>query len=205
MKLSELSIVKEETKGKWKIGNLKGVYKNFKKNDSPDALAWMRDRSTEDHNMKWDESWGKWVRGANIVDRETAKRIKDDEKRVRERERAEAKKNQGPTAKELEQLYLDGMDAIGSSFPDGDPIDHMLDTLNRNNWTTHEIDLAFKKYGHGHEKKGFYAAVEGMWDDMQPDQMHDANIDLKAGRTPNRSAFYDIVDGKVVASRNPWK
>jgi hypothetical protein len=63
MKLSELKTRKlsEETKGKWQIGNLKGVYKNFKTNESVDAKAWMRDRSGEDDLVKWDKESATWI------------------------------------------------------------------------------------------------------------------------------------------------
>ena len=35
-----------KTKGSWKISNLVGVVRVFKDPETPEALAWMRDRST---------------------------------------------------------------------------------------------------------------------------------------------------------------
>lgn len=37
-----------KTKGSWNISNLVGVVRVFKDPETPEALAWMRDRSTAD-------------------------------------------------------------------------------------------------------------------------------------------------------------
>lgn len=75
MKLSELKTRKlsEGTKGKWQIGNLKGVYKNFKTNESADAKAWMRDRSGEDDLVMWDKESGLWIADTSKADKESAR------------------------------------------------------------------------------------------------------------------------------------
>lgn len=206
MKLSELSIVKEETKGKWKIGNLKGVYKNFKSEDSADAKAWMRDRTSEADaaNMIWDSRTGHWKEDPKASERQNKK---DEKERAREEKEQEDWDNRfKPTDKDLKMLYDRGIEAIGSSFPDGDPIDHMLRYLDPKHWTTDEIDQAFKKFGHGYEKKGFYATVEGTWDDFSSDTIADAKMELSQGKKPDsNSPFFDIKDGKVVPKKNPWK
>ncbi len=199
MKISELitSPVSEEVKGKWKIGNLNGVYKNFKSEDSPEARAWMKNRAGRFDPVAWNKTTNTWDPDTREADREAAKKQKDESNL----QKAEAKR----LDKLYKELYDRGIEAIGSSFPDGDPIDHISAFMRKNKLYGDDLDAAFAKYGDGYEKKGFYATVAGWWDDMQPDQMHDANIDLKAGRQPEHSDFYDIKDGKVVAKQNPWK
>lgn len=200
MKISELLQTSEanlteagrmETKGNWRIGNLNGVIKTFKSADSPEAKAWMKNRDSAP------------------PDRETVRAQRQQEKiwkdQEREQKRAERERNRKPTNDELRALYDEVVEAAGSSFPDGDPIDHFGDTLRKNNWTMDTVDLAFKKFGSGREKKGYDQFMIDMWDDFAADQTHDANMDLKAGRKPERSQFYDIKDGKAVIAQNPWK
>lgn len=198
MKLAE---IKEPIKGKWKIGNLNGVFKNFKSEESPEARKWMRNRG--DADQVWDGvNWGPDLKKQ---DREDRKAEREERKREKEREANNPWAPKKVTSDELRKLYIDATEAAASSFPDGDPIDHLHRFLDSRNWDTSHIDMAFKKFGHGREKKGWNQYLIDMWDDMAGDRIADAKSELAAGREPEHSPFYDVEDGKVIPADNPWK
>jgi hypothetical protein len=97
----------------------------------------------------------------------------------------------------LDVLYQKGLDAIGDSFPDGDPIDRLGPWLSKQGFDFEDMNKAFRK----HEKKDFYAYLAHMWEDMARDQLHDA----KNGHADENSVFYHQNDqGDWVLADNPW-
>ena len=119
-------------------------------------------------------------------------------------ERAEAKKAEKEEKEKLDsQLYHKVVDAIGNSFPDGDPMDHFMDWMDRKGLDMKDVDRVFKKY----EGKSYYRYLANMWDDYAGDNMADANSEIAAGKKPASSAFYhwDGKSKKVTKEKNPWK
>ena len=192
------SEARTETKGNWKIQNLSGEMKNFKDADSPEARAWMKTRGV--NKMVWNKLHGRWEEDPRIADRELKKQDREWARERREAERAAKPKK--ATGEQLEQIYRKVSDAIGSAFPDGDPIDHFGNWLERNNFTMDDVDRAFKK----HDKVTYYKYLENYWDEYSRDAIADAKQAVKAGHTPGHSPFYSVDDdGKVEAEPNPWK
>lgn len=95
--------------------------------------------------------------------------------------------------------------AVGNSFPDGDPLDHLSSYLRNHGLTMKDVDAACKKYNH----TTFNKMMVDMWDDSAADAIHDAKNMLAhkdhAHTVPEYSPFWRIVDGKVIAEKNPWK
>ena len=79
------------------------------------------------------------------------------------------------------KIWLDVQDAIGDSFPDGDPIDHIRGP--KDQWGHLDmqlIDKVVKMYaGSKKAKYGLYDYLADMWDDHQADRLHDAAEMLK--------------------------
>jgi hypothetical protein len=190
MKLSEIKILTEapmETKGKWNIGNMNGVMKSFHSPDSAEAHAWMRNKD------------------AAPPSKETRQQIAAAKKADADAERAERAKNRKPTVKKMTtgdmyELHDEVTDAIGNSFPDGDPIDGFGDYLKDNKLTMDDVNKAFKKI----EGMTYDKYMKTMWADSAADAAHDAQTDLKNGKKPHSSPFFDIKDDKVVMRTSPW-
>lgn len=107
---------------------------------------------------------------------------------------------------DLQAIYNKIMQVVGNVFPDGDPIDHLIPYFKRMGIEGFEIgetiSKAMKKHGHGIEKKGLYAYMGSMWDDMSKDALHDA----KNSKTKIHSPFIEYdEDGKLHVLSNPWK
>ena len=194
---NKITEVRMETKGKWNIQNMSGVMKTFVSADSNDARAWMRERGTE--KMIWDKSTSKWMDDPKIADREIKKQDREWARERREEDRANKPKK--VTNVELDTIYHKVEDAVGQSFPDGDPIDHFSGWLRKNGFTMDDVDAAFKK----NTKSTYYQYLANMWDDHAGDRIADAKNNVKRGGTPDDSPFYKVEDGKVNATDNPWK
>lgn len=201
MKVTELFEATGNTKGSWKIQNLNGVMKTFKDDESPDARAWMRNRG--DATQIWDKTSGRWIMDPKKQEREDRKADREAAKWDREDRKAERDAKPGAGI-DLKKVYDIVMDAIGNSFPDGDPIDHYVRPIQRLGVKEFHVgdvvEMALKKHGRGVEKKGVHAYLAQMWDDMAGDAMHDA----KAGHEA-REPFVRMEDGKPVKQDNPWK
>ena len=119
-------------------------------------------------------------------------------------DREDARREKKPKV-DLQAAYNIIMDAIGNTFPDGDPIDTIAPKFKRQfgieGYEVGEaITAAMKKHGHGVEKKGMYEYMADMWDEMANDALHDAENGHAA-----REPFIDMEDGKPVKHSNPWK
>lgn len=192
MKVAELF---EEVKGSWKISNLKGKEKTFRDEQSPEARAWMKNRDTEP--VMWNKKQQAW---------QIDPKFRDSQDKKDEREWQRLHKEPKAPKINYQKVYDIVIDAIGSSFPDGDPIDHIIPKLKRMGLDPYDsgkiIDQALKKFGHGAEKKGLYKYMETTWSDFQADQGYDA----EHGHIDKNSPFYDVdKSGKIVPSDNPWK
>lgn len=105
------------------------------------------------------------------------------------------------TKKELDAMILDrGDEAIGSSFPDGDPIDHLYRFMSKHNICMEDFDRVFNK--HYKIKTGFYGYLANIWDDQQRDAISDA----RSGSTQldSYSNYYYLKAGELVLRQNPW-
>lgn len=186
-----------KTKGAWKIQNLNGVMKTFKDDESADARAWMRNRG--DAKQVWDKNTGRWTVDPKQQEREDKKADREQARWDRE-DRAAAR---GPKI-DLKAVYDKAITAIGNTFPDGDPIDHLIGPLKRMGVPEYSIgeyiDKAMKKHGHGVEKQGMYDYLAVMWDEQARDAMFDAKNGHEA-----REPFVRMEDGKPVLQSNPWK
>lgn len=201
MKVAELFEAK--TKGSWKVANLSGVEKTFKSNDigeldSPEARAWMKNHG--DAKQIWNGR--AWVVDPKVTDRE----IKKQDREWAKQDREEAKAAKKP-AVDLQKVYNIVMDAIGNTFPDGDPFDHYAPKIRKLGVGEYDVgdvvEKAMKKFGHGIEKKGTHAYMAQMWDEMSRDAMHDAKS-MKNGEEFD-SPFIEYENGKPVVRSNPWK
>jgi hypothetical protein len=106
----------------------------------------------------------------------------------------------------LDAIYQKAQDAIGNSFPDGDPGDHLYPWLEKRGLDMDIVNRAFRKF----DKTDFYGALAQYWDDTQADQLYDVEIMKKQGhnfsRVSDNSPFYDIDKaGNVTPRPNPWK
>jgi hypothetical protein len=201
MKVIDLFEATGKTKGAWKIQNLSGVMKTFKDDESSDARAWMRNRG--DAKQIWDKMSGRWIVDPKKQEREDKKADREQKRWEREDRRAERESQPG-FGVDLEKVYGIVMDAISSSFPDGDPIDHYarkVERLGVKDYHVGEVvNKAMKKYGRGVEKKGVYEYLAVMWDEMAKDAMHDAKNGHEA-----REPFVRMVKGVPELQDNPWK
>lgn len=120
----------------------------------------------------------------------------------RDTSKADAKRER--VKKALEDLYWIAQDAIGMSFPDGDPIDHIIPKARRMGIPMNDIgewlDRAFKK----HEGVGYNEHLARLWDD----QYRDAKADMDhVGQDDNyyqtTKSRYDQLGGD--GGRNPWR
>jgi hypothetical protein len=195
MKVTDLFEATGKTKGAWKIQNLSGVMKTFKDDESADARAWMRNRG--DAKQVWDGRH--WTVDPKKQEREDKKADREQARWEREERAAE----RGPKI-DLKAVYDKVMDAIGNTFPDGDPIDHLIPALRKMGVREYDvgdaIEKAMKKHGRGVEKKGMYDYMAVMWDEMARDAMYDAKNGHEA-----REPFVRMEDGKPVLQDNPWK
>lgn len=100
-------------------------------------------------------------------------------------------------------LHTKVIDAISMSFPDGDPIDHFMGYLNRNDLDMSDVNRVMKKY----EKRDYYRYLSDMWDDVAKDAAHWANSRIEDGKDPEDSPYYTWKKGdkKVTLVQNPWK
>lgn len=128
--------------------------------------------------------------------------IKRQQRELAQRERAIARANK-PSPLTLDQIWNKVETVIGNTFPDGDPIDHLGTWMERNKVTMDRIDAAAKKHA---KAKGMYDYIATMWDEMQADRVHDAEMDIKMHRKPDENNPFYYFDGeKIVKNRNPWK
>lgn len=126
--------------------------------------------------------------------------IKKHNREIAAMDRAAAKK----AATKLEQsvIWNKVQTVIGNTFPDGDPIDHLIPWMRQNNVTMDQINAAVKK----HEKTDMYGYLARMWDDTQGDAVYDAETMIKQNRKPDENNVFYYFDGeKIVKNQNPWK
>jgi hypothetical protein len=203
MKIIELLVeATGTTKGSWKIQNLTGAMKTFKDDESPEARAWMRARG--DASQVWDKTAGRWITDPKKQEREDRKAEREAAKYEREDRRAERESKPG-FGVDLQKVYDIVMDAIGNSFPDGDPSDHYARPIRRLGVKEYHVGevvtMAMKKHGSGIEKKGVYAYLAQLWGDMANDAMHDA-LNGHGARAP----FVRLgKGGKPELQDNPWE
>jgi hypothetical protein len=201
MKFAELITEKGNGIETWQVSNMSGYVKKFRKIDGWWEKPVEVDRWMKGHEIPSDPIRASKERLAKAqakygahVDAHTALRwMKDDEEDEKEERRetkakAAAKKANAQTAF---QIVAAGEDAIGQSFPDGDPSDYLRDYLDKHDLEWSDVNAAFKKV----HKKEFYPYLADMWDDHARDALHDA----KGG------AYGEHYDNEWFAQRNPWK
>lgn len=183
--------LREAVKGSWTVHNMSGSPKKFADAHSDAARAWARSHGpTEEERKRWD--------------REEAKLTKAREKEDRIWDMAMNKKPRVPTKKEYLDMYNFAIDALGNSFPDGDPIDAVGPYLEKRKWNMDDLDKAFKMYGGSSEKKGMYSYLADMWADQQESHLYDVKNHPELA-DENSVFFYVDNNGKVIPHRNPWK
>lgn len=147
----------------------------------------------------------------NNTFKQMAKENRERKKAAREAEIAANKAHRAASAaakkakkvKDDVGLHAKVIDAISMSFPDGDPSDHFMGYLNRNDLDMSDVNRVMRKF----EGVDYYKYLSRMWDDTARDRMHDANRDIENGKEPDQSDFYTWKKGdkKVTPSDNPWK
>lgn len=184
----------------------------------------VKDILTED---RYQDQWAKEKAAEN---RAKMKELKAAEKAAAARAAPpKAPKEPKKPKADLGHVWADVQDAIGTSFPDGDPIDHLRAYEDR--WGQVDMDLidkAVKQFagrrGKGKAKYGMYDYLADMWDDTQGDQLYDAKEMLKRKDFQlfnQNNVFYDVDGGpgwkedektwdgwdkvKIEPRRNPWK
>jgi hypothetical protein len=139
------------------------------------------------------DTWAKELAKAN---REKAKR----ETELKKLNKKIAMKPALKTPKlSTEEIFKQVETSVGNSFPDGDPIDHLIPWMEKNSVTMDQIDAAVKK--HAKPAKSMYGYLAIMWDDTSSDAMHDA----QNGHIDSNSPFYRMENDKPVKNPNPWK
>jgi hypothetical protein len=192
--LAESSLKEAKGVEVFTIHNMSGVPKKFRQVDGTwekptEAKAWMKSHEYP-KNRK--------------AEREAIKRQKDWEKEDRKAEREEKKK---PKI-DLQKVYNKVIEVIGNVFPDGDPIDNLAPWFERQGLDGYEIgetiEAAMKKHGSKSEKKGMYAYMGDLWDEMTKDAMYDAKTMQAKGKRLD-SPFVEYEKDVPVARDNPWK
>lgn len=149
-------------------------------------------------SLQEDRYTDRWAKAKAAENKAALKAIKDQEK-VEKLSQQILKRPPKEKKPDSFEIWRKASAAISNSFPDGDPIDHLLSFMNRYNLSMDDIDRAVRK--HEKVKGGFYAWLAGMWDDTQGDQIHDA----KNGHIDDNSPFYHVEGDKIVPADNPWK
>ena len=110
-----------------------------------------------------------------------------------DRMEAAIRTNKEANKPKLSDIWNKFQQAVGDSFPDGDPFDRIGPWMNQHNLTIHDIDAAVKEYN-GTDTAQEY--LRQMWDDYSADAEHDAMMGAH-GET------YD--DDQWFNRPNPWK
>lgn len=193
------NILAETVKGSWTVHNMVGEPKKFDDPHSTEARAWARS-----HERLPDKAADRDERA-----RERAWLAMD---KADEREEAKRQRLLVKAKKDTQMIWNNVQEAIGSTFPDGDPIDKLGPWMRRSGFDIHDIDAAVKK--HAGKKKtgdyGLYDYLADMWDDSADDALHDAENGRKHDRgihVPDTSVFinFDEGRGKYKKASNPWK
>jgi len=120
----------------------------------------------------------------------------------RDTSKADAKREK--VKKALNDLYWIAQDAIGMSFPDGDPIDHIIPKARRlgipmdsvGEW----LDRAFKK----NEGVSYDQFLSNLWDDQYGDAKSDMDhVNPSDKYYQTAKSRYDMLGGDD--ARNPWR
>lgn len=92
-------------------------------------------------------------------------------------------------------------DAVGMSFPDGDPLDHIIPRARKLGVPLDDVlkwlDLAVKRMGMG---KDYYDYLESLWDDQYSDAKSD--YDRASGNTYAKDRYNSLGGDNY---KNPWK
>ena len=181
----------------WTIHNVSGHPKKFKKIDGwwehpVEVERWMKSseipepkvRASVVRLQKAHEKFGSHVPADMAL-----RWLKDDEENEREERRAarELKANRPKP----EAMVNFALDAFGSSFPDGDPIDQIGPYLKKHGLEFSDLNAAFQKI----HKKTYYQYLADMWDDYAQDALADAK----------QGAYGEHYDDQWFAQGNPWK
>lgn len=182
MKVEQLLTEKNSGIESWTIHNMSGVPKNFRKIDG----FWEKPVEVE----RWQRSYGdaKKERAVKLTAALQAyaekngfradtdpemlrqwKRDDADEAREKRAEAAEKKRNR-PT---LDQLWHHVEEALGNSFPDGDPHDSIAPYLNKHDLDWDDVDKAVAKATRN-KHKTLHSYMADMWDSYADDALHDA-------------------------------
>jgi hypothetical protein len=107
-----------------------------------------------------------------------------------------------PKKPPLDEIYDKVSNAIGDSFPDGDPIDYFGNWLRKNELTMDDVDRAFKK----REKRTYYQYLGDMWEDIARSAFIDAHKAYhKYGREPEEhSNFWHMGKNGPELNDNHW-
>lgn len=138
-----------------------------------------------------------------IADRERAEReaIKKHNREIAALDRKAVKKKLSD--EESWKVFNKVETVIGNTFPDGDPIDHLIPWMEKTGVTMDQINAAVKKHG---KAKDMYAYLAGMWDDSQSGAVYDAEMAVKKNEKPQEPSVFFYFDGeKIVKNSNPWK
>lgn len=91
------------------------------------------------------------------------------------------------------EIWSKFQQAVGDSFPDGDPFDRMGPWMRQHDLTMHDLDAAVAEFNGKNETAHSYLAQ--MWDDHAGDAEHDAL----------QGAHGDTYDDQWFNRGNPWK
>jgi hypothetical protein len=153
--------------------------------------------------MRGDAQAGRNQRGVGDSRKEFIKDVAAKFKFNRDNSKANDKKAR--TDKALHELVSVIEDAVGSTFPDGDPFDHIYPVTRRMGIPANDIltwlDRAVSKAGMG---KSYHDYIASIWDD----QYGDAMTDLEHQQPGDRN--YDDAKDRVNSmggpdAKNPWK
>jgi len=179
MKLTDVTEI-YTVKGSWTIHNMVGQPKKFMDPEGTEAKKWMMSREIP---LDRDEI----RRGAEL---RRAGELADRNDRQRERHLA----RQAKIKPSLDVIWNYAQEAIGNSFPDGDPMDSLGTWARQNNVDMDDINRAARK-ATGQRSKTFYEYLASMWDDHAADHLHDA----QAG------AHGEDYSNEWFARPNPWR
>lgn len=204
-RLTELLQLLEAQGSEWRtIHNMSGYPKRFKWIDgdweTPTAArSWMKSYDIPEPKVRASPARLEKARAKRpyMSDDAALRWLKDDEEDEKAQRLAarEAKRNH-PT---LDEIWHEVDNAIGNSFPDGDPIDSLMPFMTARGVTMDEINASVKKnvMGRGKGKKdyGMYDYLADMWDDMSKDSLRDAM----------QGHHGEHYDDKWFAQNNPWR
>ena len=179
----------------WPVSNMLGHVKKFKKIDGwwehpVEVKKWMQSHEIPQSRADKAEERGRQKEWDDV----------DKEERKKERALAANARRLKKENASREQIWHKVEEAVGNSFPDGDPIDTLGPWMRKFDISMDEVNAAVA-WATGNTRRknakqfGLYDYLANMWDDYAADALHDAQ----------QGSHGEDYSHEWFARPNPWK